>query len=273
MDKKAIDWRDTTNEERAILYPMAQRIMIERRWSLDEFFKQTTAEGPTRGTGYADNFRAGRIAARKADQIFCWCCDHEPQYAARIVEQVRSLRAKREGGRETSGWAALVSGLAHFSNIEVLREIPSRAPRDAGLDLTKPADREPAQGPLRLLERFCFRLEAPFPGAVTAFQDDADLWFPLFLSPEGPASVSRGQNILPVAADRQTPLMLWEEALTERRRFVFVLTENPLPEDIAGVLRPDHAIAPKLLDHIGDHIAALPASGRAVFRVNIRFAR
>jgi hypothetical protein len=88
----AYDWINASPEARRLLYRTSKQIVDRHyagHWS--RFYEAVFDRGGVPGSGYEDNFRAGRIGRIKANMIHRWISIHHTQAAIALDTAVTAL--------------------------------------------------------------------------------------------------------------------------------------------------------------------------------------
>lgn len=165
-----IDWLQASVEDRKALYRVLREVMNREGLGWAEIYKRALNEAPV-GSGYEDNFRAGRIGRKKARRIADWLGATYPAYAARLDQ------ALGERGQVEVGGAAWTGFLARHGRYDAVSAVLLPEPSLGIVTFARP---EPLARPvIPLGAPFCFRFEAAFAGAVLAFQSVGGRWYAL----------------------------------------------------------------------------------------------
>lgn len=218
------------------------------------------ALGEVAGYGYEDNFRAGRIARKKAQRFATWLAETDPAEAGQLTASLGVLPV--EVGR---GWQAFLKLHGRYDVITAMR-LPA-----SPLGIVTFADPEPLASPIIPLGGFfCFRLDAEISGHVLGFQKLGRNWYPLPLSEAGLVAPVSGPQYLPQQEDDKLPVPLSEDENAGRHGFAFLLAEEALIDSLSGDLVAGAAIDPAVLDRMAQRIADDTAVWR-LYRINLLF--
>ena len=75
-------------ENQKLLYKACRKILDETGLDWDELYTAALGKHLHRSPDYEANFRSGRIAADKAELIYCWIVACHPKRADEICEQI-----------------------------------------------------------------------------------------------------------------------------------------------------------------------------------------
>jgi len=261
----ATDWLRASRAERQLLYRHARRAWERRRWDCARFLEAALGEPLGMGTGYVDNFRAGRIARGKAHAVARWLERHEPREAARLAAALHKARRSADGV-EAIGWPQLFRRYGRFAGVEIV-VLP-----DNPMGLVEVARPEPLRDrPLRLGERFCFRLDVAVAGHVLGFQHHAGVWYPLPLAETGLlCAVAAGVRTVPRRADDGAPLPLAEETHIGRFGFGFLVADAAQLEPLAAQLAPGQALSLPMAVEVAHVLDGLAPARRRIYRIDVR---
>lgn len=255
----AIDWLAASVEQRKALYRAVRRLMAEEAIGWNGIYESLGRSVPT-GSGYEDNFRAGRLARQTANQIYRWMVREYPDHAARLD---RDLSANEAEGRR---WRSFLQEHGRFERIAaVLLPEPS-------IGVVAFAKPEPLARPvIPLGAPFCFEIDSDRDGVAIAFQNVGESWHALPLR-QGALSeaVIWGCQYLPRQMNSE-PLALSEEAHSGRHGFLFLIGNAALIEAITPLV-PDGAIPPSTLDRIAAALEPHQAECAAL-RINLLFVK
>lgn len=232
------DWLTSSPEARKRLYQSCKRIVDRQyggNWS--RLYDAVFSQKEPFGTGYEDNFRAGRIGRINANAIAQWIASTYPDDSAVLhasfgqenqigaTGDILSSLFAEKGGTHTlaivtieNGDLAIV-GLAQRRNDQTYR--------------------------LRLGQMFCLDLTVAQAGTALAFQLYEGRWYPLPLTDRTlTASVETGTHVFPRSIADGAPLPLSEEKETGRFKFAVLITQAPVTERLALMLEEGVEIAP-----------------------------
>lgn len=246
-----------TIDDRKRLYRAVRAAMDASGATWPEVFTGAFGARSAIGSGYKDNFRAGKIAVRRAVQIAEWLRKNHPQAA----------RAFEDDGETSTGrasWEALL--LTARPLLEVIIIDPAQPGIVAFAD-----PRLPTRKTIRLGQPFCLRLDCPMDGYAVAFQHTTSGWFSLPLSSNSePARVESGPILLPRDAETGEPVPLSEESERGRHRFaVIVVRDHALAPQFP--FRPRSSIPLPELDRLAVHFLEIPEDARVIAAVAARF--
>jgi hypothetical protein len=246
-----------TIEERRRLYKAVRAVMSASGTTWPEVFMGAFGTHHRVGPGYEDNFRAGKIAVRRAVQIAEWLQRNHPQTAGTVEE---------DGNASTGSlsWEALLL------NAEALLEVIVVDPAQPGI-VAFADSRLPSRKTIQLGQSFCLRLECPINGYAVAFQHTASGWFSLPLNTDGkPMPVESGTLLLPFDSETKEPLPLSEEAERGRHRFVVVaLRDHAVATRF--LFGPGSGIPLPELDRLAERFLEIPEDARVLAAVAAGF--
>ncbi|PZR84107.1 MAG: hypothetical protein DI537_33655 [Stutzerimonas stutzeri] len=255
----AYDWTRVADGDQRKLYDAIQGVVKARGLSWNSVFAQAFGHPGAVGKGYEGNLRKGRIAGKRAGQIFARLSAHYPDRAA-------ALRWTLEG-EHASAWETLIAGQAQVDDLDLIR-LP-----DAPTGVVSFADLAPLAAPrLRLGERFCFALTGQFDGAVLALQAQRKRWFVLPLARHQPLStLSGGLQHLPCDADVGTPIAFSETAITGLTRFACILVQADHAADLRSPAQLGSAIAPTVFNGLARDLMGLPRDAWRLLILDVQF--
>jgi len=212
-----LDWLNASREARQLLYRHTKRLIDGSSLTWRRLFREALDLSSEPGTGYEDNFRAGRIARSRAARLYGWLRSNHPDVADAL-------------DRELTGadpWDEFLSRHAQSSGIEIVLLNENAA----SLVALARTDVDPMPR-IRLGHPFCFRLINGEAGVAIALQSVGTDWHVLPLSePCAAAPVQAGDCWLPAAADG-TAEPLKEDHDIGRHRFAIFIGD---PEEIAPI--------------------------------------
>lgn len=246
-----------TIADRKRLYRAVRAAMSASDATWPEVFTGAFGARSAIGSGYKDNFRAGKIAVRRAVQIAEWLRRNHPQ-AARAFEE--------DGGASTGrvSWETLL--LTARPLLEMIIIDPAQPGIVAFAD-----PRLSSRKTIRLGQPFCLRLDCPMDGYAVAFQHTASGWFSLPLSSNSePARVESGPILLPRDPETGEPVPLSEESERGRHRFaVVVLRDHALAAQF--LFPPGNRIPLPELDRLAERFLEIPVDARVLAAVAASF--
>lgn len=237
------DWLSATHEERRTLYRHVKPL-VDRRFggNWTRFYADIPGHVAPGGHGDQDNFRAGRIARKRAAAIFDWIEAHYPAEAEAIAAALGA------GNVSSSTWDDFLQcngtyGRLHIAMLdETSRNIVAFAARTR-------VER------IRLGQAFCFVLDSASAGTALALQAVDGKWYPLPLRAESiTASVATGQQFLPRDPATNKPLPLAEDSHLGTHGFAFAVWRGGAVDTAPLIVgRP---IAPDRLKHLARSLTA-----------------
>jgi hypothetical protein len=238
----AYDWINASPEARRLLYRVSKQIVDRHyggHWS--RFYEAVFDRGGIPGTGYEDNFRAGRVSRIKANAIHRWISIHHTQAAIALDTAVTALP---DTVTVEDSWQPFIDAHGQYSALEIVT-MDDLAIVGFANDKTNTAYR------IKLGQAFFFRLTSKRSGAALAFQQAKGAWHILPLRHDGLATeIERGTQIVPRGGD--APLPLSEDSDTGLVRFVMIVAAKEMIDRIAHALSVGLAIAPDQLRGVID---------------------
>jgi len=230
------DWFTADADARRALYEASKRAVFERFQGDWNAFLSVALDGKASvGSGYIDNFRAGRISRVRSGAIARWLALDEPQIAATLASDLA-----RRATEPRFGWSEYIEAVGEYGRLTLLRSVELNI-----VSLASRASGDAEQ--VRSGEEFYLQLEAGLPGTAMAFQRVRGLWFPLPLSDTNSAQdVDEGTNVLPRSFDSGLPIALREDSETGTIEFSLIVSADPIviaAAQRAGVGLPDETLA------------------------------
>ena len=240
----AYDWINASPDARRLLYRASKQIVDRHyggHWS--RFYEAVFDRGGVPGTGYEDNFRAGRVSRIKANAIHRWISIHHTQAAIALDGTVTALP---DAALVEDSWQLFIDTHGQYSALEIVTMDDLAI---VGFAREKIGDAYR----IKLGEAFCFRLTTEHSGAALAFQQAKGAWHVLPLQHDGLATeIERGTQIMP--RDGDMPMPLSEDSDTGLYRFVMIIAAADVIAGAAQTLSIGLAIAS---DQLSDVIDAL----------------
>jgi hypothetical protein len=240
----AYDWINASPEARRLLYRTSKQIVDRHyagHWS--RFYEAVFDRGGVPGTGYEDNFRAGRVSRIKANAIHRWISIHHTQAAIALDSAVTALP---DAVTIEDSWQSFVDAHGQYGALEIVTIDELSI---VGFACEKIGDAYR----IKLGEAFCFRLTSEHSGAALAFQQAKGVWYALPLRQAAlEVEVARGTQIVP--RDGDMPMPLSEDSDTGLYRFVMIIGAAHVIARAAQTLSIGLAIAS---DQLSDVIDAL----------------
>lgn len=225
IDPMAYDWFTSSAEARQALYSVAKRAVASRflgDWNA--FLRAALNDQGNVGSGYIDNFRAGRISRVRAGAIARWLEEHEPALALQLAQILDG-----HGRSEANGWTRLTETRAVSGGLSILKL--------EGLRIVSFARNDPSRiVTLRRGETFCLRLKSGLVGYTLGLQRAGALWFPLPLTDDGFSTISDGSAALLPRTSSGEVIPLSEEEDTGPIDFVVVISPALWLPDFASSL-------------------------------------
>jgi hypothetical protein len=156
----AYDWINASPNARRLLYRASKQIVDRHyagHWS--RFYEAVFDRGGVPGTGYEDNFRAGRISRIKANAIHRWISIHHTQAAIALDSAVTALP---DAVTVEDSWQSFIDAHGQYSALEIVTM------NDLGI-VGFARDKTNAAYRIKLGQAFCFRLTSKRSGAALAF--------------------------------------------------------------------------------------------------------
>lgn len=234
------DWLSSTPDARRQLYRCCKRIVDREyggRWS--PFYGEVFGAAVTFGSGYEDNFRAGRISRVKANMIAQWLARSHPAEAGVLDAAIGTGSERLQTDYHLSRLFAASRATGMLAIVAV---------EQTDLTIVGIAQRRNDQTyRLRLGQMFCLDFTIAHAGTALAFQLYKSRWYPLPLTDRSlTAPVETGTHIFPRSMADGSPLPLSEEAQAGRFQFAVLITEAPIAERLAAILEEGLEIAPAI---------------------------
>lgn len=250
------DWLSATHEERRTLYRHVKPL-VDRRFGGNwmRFYADIPGHVAPGGHGDQDNFRAGRIARKRAAAIFDWIAAQYPAEAEAIAAALGA------GDSSSSTWDDFLLHNGIYGRLHIARL------DDASLNIVAFAARTRVER-IRLGQAFCFALDSISAGTALALQAVGGKWYPLPLRAEAiTAPVAAGQQFLPRDPATDKPLPLAEDSHLGTHSFAFAVWRGGALDTAPLIVgRP---IAPDRLKHLARSLAA--TDEWAVHRLEVQF--
>lgn len=245
-----------------MLYKFVRRILVRDGIEWQDLYTAAGIKGST-GAGYEDNFRHGTIGRQNAALIYRWFIDHAPESTPDLHGELFERRAQASG----ENWAKFLHTYGAFQHADI-HLVPKRS-----LGIVGFARKEPVRDqPIRLGERFVFRITSTTPRTIVCLQGYDDDWYVLPLSRSNHwVHLPEGTHTLPPDQDGGTPDPLSEDTHAGLHRFVLLLFNSRDVTQLSERLTVGHPIAPNTLNEIAGMILSLKADAWEVLRVNAQF--
>ena len=234
----AYDWINASPEARRLLYRVSKQIVDRHyggHWS--RFYEAVFDRGGIPGTGYEDNFRAGRVSRIKANAIHRWISIHHTQAAIALDGAVMALP---DAVTVKDSWQSFIDTHGHYGAMEIVK-------LDDLAIVGFARSKRQRIATIRRSQAFCLRLTSDMAGRCIGLQRSGALWFPLPLSHDNDiVSITAGVQILP--RDECGDVMpLSEEAEAGRYEFVLLIASDQCLASMPALAISDEAINPDSL--------------------------
>jgi hypothetical protein len=245
----AYDWINASPEARRLLYRTSKQIVDRHyagHWS--RFYEAVFDRGGVPGSGYEDNFRAGRISRIKANAIHRWISIHHTQAAIALDSAVTALP---DAVSVEDAWQSFIDTHGHYGALEIVKlDDPAIVGFARG--------RKKRMATIRRGEAFCFRLTSDMAGRCIGLQRSGALWFSLPLSHDNSiVSIMEGVQILP--RDESGEVMpLSEEADAGRYEFVLLIASDQCLASMTALAISEEAISRDSLARLAATIEGAP---------------
>jgi hypothetical protein len=251
------DWLTSTTAARRELYYACKRVVDGHylgNWA--RFFQVSIGQTRSDGTGYEDNFRAGRISRKKAASLSRWLSEHHAQEAERLALRILAI-----GDAAPSPWDDFVAKKGQKNGISIVRL--------SDLGIVSFAHPDPDGLPrLRLGEAFCLRLDAEADGNALALQKAGGRWFALPLSDQSMhVPITTGTAFLPRATQSGSIIPLSDNEDGGRVMFIVIVSAASEIEKIAATIPNNDPIPLAVLDRIAARLQR--AAHAAAHRVEV----
>jgi len=260
-----IDWRNVSPDEIKSLYKAALRTRQDYNLSWYAFFKKAFG-GLYVGKGYEDNFRKGKIAAARAEQIFQWLQTKSPAIADRLEDDIFATRvAQLEGNTSSINWSELLQSRCIYNRVEVLNYTKTGPSIVAFADQNQVAD-----ATLHLGDWFYFRVDCAHSGHLVALQNYRGNWYSFPLSPEQPIIPARlGAVSAPISIAGQKVEPISEETDIGKHGFLFININAD--KDVGALERhlPEGRLSIPQLDELATYLSDFSDSSVAIYRSNL----
>jgi hypothetical protein len=245
----AYDWINASPEARRLLYRATKQIVDRHyagHWS--RFYEAVFDRGGVPGSGYEDNFRAGRVSRIKANVIHRWISIHHTQAAIALDSAVTALP---DAVRVEDAWQSFIETHGHYGALEIVR-------LDELAIVGFARGRKKRIATIRRGEAFCLRITSDMAGRCIGLQRSGALWFPLPLSHDNDVvSITAGVQILP--CDESGDVMpLSEEADAGRYEFVVLIASDQCLASVSALAISEEAISPECLAALAETLENAP---------------
>ncbi|QIG79627.1 hypothetical protein [Stakelama tenebrarum] len=258
-----IDWLAASVAQRQALYRAVKRLLDEEGLSWGDLYRDTLGQDYPPGHGYEDNFRAGRIARKKAHAIYNWL---DERYPARAKALEAALADEDERQHTGEHWRRFLSEHGRYARVRAVLL------RDADLGIVSFARGEPLAGPvIPFGASFGFEIDSPIAGMALALQAVGGAWYALPLREDALTDVVLpGVQMLPRQLGSDTPYPLSEEAHDGRHGFVFLIGQAEVIAPLVSIVPVGRPMAPAELDQIADQFLAAETEWH-MLRINLMF--
>lgn len=245
----AYDWINASPEARRLLYRTSKQIVDRHyagHWS--RFYEAVFDRGGVPGSGYEDNFRAGRVSRIKANAIHRWISIHHTQAAIALDSAVTALPG---AVKVEDAWQSFIDTHGHYGALEIVRLNELAIVGFA-------RGKRKAIATIRRGEAFCLRLTSDMAGRCIGLQRSGAMWFSLPLSHDNSlVSVTAGVQILPRDASGDT-MPLSEESDAGRYEFVLLIASDQCLAAMTALTISEEAISPECLAVLAETLENAP---------------
>jgi hypothetical protein len=245
----AYDWINASPEARRFLYRTSKQIVDRHyagHWS--RFYEAVFDRGGVPGTGYEDNFRAGRISRIKANMIHRWISIHHTQAAIALDSAVTALP---DAVRVEDSWQSFIDAHGQYGALEIVR-------LDDLAIVGFARGKRQRIATIRRGEAFCLRLTSDMAGRCVGLQRSGALWFPLPLSHDNSlVSITAGVQILPRDTSGEV-MPLSEDANAGRYEFVLLIASDQYLASMESLALSDEAISLESLEALAEALESAP---------------
>lgn len=267
------NWESASTNEIIVLYEAIKNLLRPKSLTWKQVFAEASPNIEI-GTDYERNFRRGKIAPRRARQIFEWLERRFPETAAYVDELLTSVHTAID---TDAPWERFIDEYGQFTGVElrVIRIEERFRPHHEihGKIDAEEMKRLTAQYELKLHTRFTFRIESPFRGAMCVLQWSRGVWWPIPLRPlTCLAEIRQGTHWVPFNPDDddgRQPRLLTEHTEDGLHRLVFLLTK--VPHSLLTDADPQQRFDPDRLNQLADAYRAEPTGSWQLLRLNVLF--
>lgn len=259
MGETQFDWTKATEADRRVLYTVVRGLVASGQLSMARLFSEAFDRKAGIGLDYEANFRKGTIGRARAAQIARYLEANFPEAAAALNVTLAPAPVMPPGAQ----WRQFLKAYRVYGRVDVLSLASS-------LTVVEFASADPVSGVrLRLGEPFCFSLDAPMAGCMTALQAYDGNWHPLPLAQDAICvTVEAGEQLIPRGSSGD-PVPLVEHDDVGPHEFLFLTVAEA---DADAIDLPSSGPVSRLqLDHLAQRLETL--SGWHLLGVNVRFSR
>jgi hypothetical protein len=268
------NWESATASEIVVLYEAIRELLKPKALTWKQVFAEASPNIQT-GTDYERNFRRGKIAPKRAEQIFEWLERRFPETAAYVEELLTSVHTSID---TNSPWERFIEEHGVFSDVELrvirIEERVQSKPSNAGSKIELEELKQiQAQYELKLHTRFTFKIESPFRGLMCVLQWSRGVWWPIPLNPLTCwTEVKKGPHWVPYDPsndDGRAPHLLTEHTEDGLHRLAFLITTMPHPKLTDA--DPQQRLDQDRLNQIANTYLSEPANSWRLMRLNVLF--
>jgi hypothetical protein len=242
-DLKSIDWSESTNEHRKILFTVVKRLVDSGAIDWNSLYERALGtQAADIGVGYDNNFREGRISRRKASMIYAFLQREFPSAAWEV-----HYHQAPDKDRGLLTWHRFID-----LNItpRALTVVPKHYPKLF-------VEHEEGANSLSLDEHFFLQLDSPFDGFAVCMRALNPYWFVQGLSNEDfQVRVCEGRQLITRTAQDGVPnrMMQREQGL---HYFLVFVGSRDLVDIIIDLNDYPHPIRDSALNALPDRIRSL----------------
>ena len=268
------NWETATATEITVLYEAISVLLKPKALTWKQVFAEASPNIQI-GTDYERNFRRGKIAPKRAKEIFDWLKLRFPETASYVDEKLTSVPISTDAN---TPWERFIDEHGVFSNVLLQivqieeRVYPLRGSTGSKITLEQ-AKPPQAQYELKLHSRFTFKIDSPLRGVLCVLQWSCGVWWPIPLSNLTCwTDVREGSQWLPYDPEDgggDLPHLLSEHTEDGLHRLVFLIarTVHPLIRD----LDPEQRLDPQHLNQLAEAYRSDTKDSWQLFRLNILF--
>jgi hypothetical protein len=267
-------WETATAGEIVILYEAIRDLLKPKALTWKQVFAEASP-GIQIGTDYERNFRRGRIAPKRAKEIFDWLARRFPETADYVDELLSSVH---KAINSDAPWERFIEENGSYSNVALhvvrIEERAHRKPASTGSKITlEQARRIEAQYELKLHTRFTFKIDSPLRGVLCVLQWSRGVWWPIPLGRFACwTDVQEGPQWLPYDPEKNEgdlPHLLTEHTETGLHRLVFLFGRT-VPQLLKDA-DPEQRLDPDHLDQLADACRSDPIGSWQLCCLNVLF--
>lgn len=289
MNEDSHDWLSASQEDRKALYKIIKRVIDTTGLTWDELYAGAIGRHPSRGIGYEDNFRAGKISRSIASRIHRWLAETHPDQAQALGAALRDTDNKETSSHSTvpgARWEQFLKERATGSGVAVRKptlapEVEQHRPRiqdsadgSEGMYRRVFADAYNPSNPLarvRLGEPFYFLFQTSAVGTVITLSEHRHQWIPERMAENGDAPIfTDGENVIPSLSGEPRPLIEYDDG--GLHRFLFIVLDGIGPLRHLPNAGMGQALPLRDLDELAHELSGLPIESVRVFLVSILFS-